>query len=60
VAARLDAMERAGWMRTDPALKQRNMIPVEANPQTTTTPTGAVNGNRKRDPGNRPRNRRPG
>lgn len=61
VASRLDAMERAGWMRSDPNLKQRAMIPIEANHDTTTTtPKGAVNGKRNRDPGNRPGNRRPG
>ena len=60
VAARLDAMERAGWMRTDPNLSQRAMIPIEANQATTTTPTGEANGKRNRDPGNRPGNRRPG
>jgi len=50
VASRLDAMERAGWIRNDPNLKQRAMIPIDANPQTTTKENksaGRSRGNRR-------------
>lgn len=37
VAERLDGLVRSGWGRRDPNLHQRDFIPVEANPETTTT-----------------------
>jgi repressor LexA len=60
VAARISGLERAGWLCRDPNLKARQLIPMDANPNTITN-KGAHRGNRStRNPRDPARDRRTG
>jgi SOS-response transcriptional repressor LexA len=54
VMFRLKILEREGYLKRDPNLKQREFVPVEANQHTTTTPKEKKSAIRNR--GDRKRN----